>query len=467
VRRAGLALLGLVAGLLAAEAPAAPLSLNDVLDSVERHPKLIAAEAALAAADGEALAAEGAFDPTVGGFFGGRPLGYYDQLVAGASLEWDSPLWGLGVEGGWRRGVGDFATYEGKDETTPGGELFVALSVPLLKDGPMDEERAERLAARARRDGASARRDARWLDLIAEAEGAYWSWAAKARRLAISEEMLGLATTRAAGLQRSIDEGAVAPVDALEAQRAVLSRQAKLEAARAKERAAAAKLALYLRDPAGVPIVASADQAPTLPTLVAERRLTVDEAAELAWERRPEGVAWRAAQREADASVRLARAQVLPKVDLKVGASADLPPFQGASTSLTAPTLDARLDLEWPTLMREGRGKLAASRGKADKVAADAIYVRDQLAAEVRSLAAALDAAEARLALAEQAVEVAAALTAAEESRFELGDSDLLIVNLREQSLGMSRKALAEVRAEVLALRASWRALVGSGTLGE
>lgn len=470
--RAGWTLLGgLVVlagiGVGAGEALAAPVRLADVLASVERHPKLIAADAALAAADGEALAAEGAFDPAVGGFFGGRPVGYYDQLLAGASVSWDTPAWGLEVEGGWRRGVGDFASYEGKAETTPGGEVFVALSVPLLEDGPMDAERAERLAARARRDGAAADRDARWLDLLAEAESAYWSWAAKAQGLAISEDMLALATDRFAGLRRRIDEGAVAPVDALEARRAVLSRQAKVEAARAKERGAAAKLALYLRDAAGTPLVVAAADAPDLPDISAEGRLAVEEAAALAWERRPEGVAWRAAQREIDASVRLARASVLPKVDLEVGASADLPPFAGASASLTEPTLDARLDLEWPTLMREGRGKLAASRAKADKVDADAGYARDQIAAEVRGLAAALDAAEARLALAEEAVDVAGALARAEESRFDLGDSDLLLVNLREQSLGAARIARAELRAEVLALRAAWRALVGSGTLGQ
>ncbi len=454
------ALLGLAAGPAAAQAPPT-LSLDEVLESVRRHPTLVAADAVVRQADGERMRSEGAFDPTVNGFVGGRPLGYYDQMVAGASVSLATPLWGLGVEAGWRLGVGDFAPYEGKRETLSAGELFAGVSLPLLKGGPLDEGRADRQRARLGQDLAAAERTGVALDLVAEAEAAYWAWAAASRALRIAGDQLELATQRERGLQRRVEEGAVAPIDALEARRAVLVRRGKLEAASAKERSAASKLSLFVRDAEGRPRVAQPTQAPELPEPPPLRRLGPEEAAEQAWSQRPEGEVWRAAVEVAQVAERLARAQALPKLDLKVGAAVDLPQDGSGSTSLAEPSLDARLDLSFPTLLRAGRGKLASARAKATQVDAKAQLVREKLWAEVLALSARLDAAEAHLRLADETTEVTEALASAEALRFEEGASDLLVVNLREQSLAGARQQQAMLRAEVLALRAGWRALVG------
>jgi cobalt-zinc-cadmium efflux system outer membrane protein len=436
------------------------LGLGDVLASVDRHPSLVAADGAARGAREELLAAQGAFDPTLKGFFGGRPLGYYDQLIGGASVSWQPGLGGLEVDAGWRIGVGDFAAYEGKRETLPGGELFVGVSLPLLKDGPMDADRAARLQARAGQDVAAAEREAKALDLRAEAEAAWWRWGAAAQAKRVAEQILELAASREAALRRKIDEGAVAPIDALEARRAVLSRRGKLAEATAKERAAATKLSLYLRHDDGAPRVPAPDQAPDLPEPPPAPRPDPAAAAPEAWARRPEGRIWRAATAAADVAVRLARGQALPRLDLTVGASVDLPRDEDAPSSLADPALDARLDLSFPTLLRAGRGKLGAARAKASQIDAKAGYARDVVVAQVQTLAAELDGAEARLALADESAEVSSALAAAEEARFALGASDLLLVNLREQALAAAREEQALLRAEVFALRAAWRAWV-------
>jgi len=442
--------------------PEAPplLTLTEVLASVQRNPKLIAADAELAEAAGLRMSADGAFDPSLNAFVGGRPLGYYDQVVGGASMSWQSPLWGMALEGGWRVGQGDFASYEGKRETLGGGELFVGLTVPLLYGGPMDAERAGRLRAQALEQGAGADRDIVLLDLRAAAEAAYWSWAAKATGRRVARELLDLALARETGLRRTIEAGAAAKIDGLEYRRSVLSRRGKLADAEAKERMAAAKLALYLRDADGRPRVVRWEEAPSLPEPSIAPRLAPEDAAQVAWAARPEGARWRAEQEVADASRRLARASALPKLDLKVGASADLPRQSDPSPSLAQPTLDARIDLAWPTAMRAGRGKVAQARSKVAQVDAKAAYARDELAARVRSLAAQLDASEQRLVWAAETVQVTEALADAERARFSAGDSDLLFVNLREQTAASAREEQAQLRADVFGLRAAWAALV-------
>ncbi|MCO4768879.1 MAG: TolC family protein [Deltaproteobacteria bacterium] len=466
MRLVGPVVLALFAIVLSPSAWAQALPLERVLESVQRHPDLVAADAVVRQAAGERLRSAGAFDPTVNAFVGGRPLGYYDQAVGGASLSVATPVWGLQVEGGWRVGVGDFATYEGKRETLPGGELFVGVSVPLLKGGPMDDARADRLKARFGEDLASAERTSVTLDLAAQAEMAYWGWAAAVQALQIARDQLDLATRREAGLRRKVEEGAVAPINALEARRSVLSRESKLAAASAKERAAASKLSLFLRDATGQPLLPATEEAPVLPEPASELRLGPSEAAQQAWVRRPEGQAWRAAEEVARVTERLARAQTLPKLDLKVGAAVDLPQNGQGSSALAEPTLDARLDLSFPTLLREGRGKLASARAKSAQVDAKATLVREKMGAAIVTLAAQIDAAEARLKLADESAEVTAALARAETARFNAGASDLLVVNLREQALASAQEQRAMLRAEVLGLRAGWRALVDPDPVG-
>ena len=48
----------------------------------------------------------------------------------------------------------------------------------------------------------------------------------------------------------------------------------------------------------------------------------------------------------------------------------------------------------------------------------------------------------------------------AERTRFELGATQLLIVNLREQYAAEAQKYLAEARAELQIAHARWRAVV-------
>jgi cobalt-zinc-cadmium efflux system outer membrane protein len=461
--RRGAACALLIATALWSPSPAAsaePLPLEDVLRSIAQHPKRIAAERAAAVAAGRRTTAEGAFDPTLVAFVDARPVGYYDQIAGGAAMSWDSPLWGLSLEGGWRIGQGNFATYEGKAETLDAGEWFIKGKLPLLYGGPLDAERAERLVSREAVVAAEASLAETTLDLAAAAEAAYWGWAAEAQARVVAQELLDLAVSREAGLLRQIEQGAKAPIEGLEVRRSVLSRRGKLADAEAKERSAAYSLSLYLRDPDGRPVIASAEQAPSLPDPAPELRPSVAEAAVQAWEARPEGTRWRADLQAAQVGQRLARANLLPKLDLSVGASADVTAQANPSASLAQPTVSLGLDLSWPTAARAARGKVVQATGKLEETAAKARFAQESLATEVAKLAALLGAAERRLALASDTVAVTADLARAEQVRFELGDSDLLIVNLREQTAAGAREEQARLRAQVLALRAAWRALV-------
>src|SRR5690606_31627551 len=82
---------------------------------------------------------------------------------------------------------------------------------------------------------------------------AYFAWVAAGRRLDVIERILALAETRLTQVRGRAAEGAIAPVDAIEAEHAVfVRREMRLGAQRALE-ASALRLGLFVRDDAGSP----------------------------------------------------------------------------------------------------------------------------------------------------------------------------------------------------------------------
>ncbi len=135
--------------LLAAAAVAAPLGSAEVLASLdERHPVIAAATQELARASALRLQALGAWDVKVKG----KIENYDDDATAWdrSDVEFSLPtrLYGARIEGGYALGTGDLPSYYGEKKTSKQGELYAALSVPLLRGGWVDPERTQLAVAR-------------------------------------------------------------------------------------------------------------------------------------------------------------------------------------------------------------------------------------------------------------------------------------------------------------------------------
>ena len=138
-----------------ASAQAAPLTLDEVLQSAaEHHPRVRAALAGVDAAESDLRAARGAFDPRANVRAYLRRGGYYDLLRVDGELRAVTPFWGAEFWAGYRLGQpddsGNYPTYY-SDETLDRGEVRVGASLPLLRGRAMDSRRAARARARSNR----------------------------------------------------------------------------------------------------------------------------------------------------------------------------------------------------------------------------------------------------------------------------------------------------------------------------
>ena len=441
--------------LVVSAALAGPLLESDVIAAVDaRVPELAEAEAKQREAEAKRLKASGAFDPKLKSKLDSELQGPYERTTLDASLSADTP-WGVGVEAGYRLGVGDFPTYYGAYDTLEGGELRLGLSASLLRDLGMPQARADRLVADALADAAAQGAQDKRQQLTGKAVAAYWKWVATGEKVALAAELLELARTRQSGIEARVAQGALPQLDALDNARVVLEREAELQDADRASTQAGLSLSWFVRGPDAAPAPPSPEDRPD--TAAASAAVAGPDAPPLvarALAVRPDIAALDAVVRAAEVELRRSGVALLPQLDARGGVSQD----RGAGdTKLAKTELDVGLSLEVPLAFRKGRGERARARAALDRVEAERRGRRDQVTLDVQAAVVARDAALARWRLAEAGAEQAAEVARLERRAFGLGSSDVFRLTKREEALAKARKTRIEAHLEYRLAEAALR----------
>lgn len=441
--------------LLAAALPLAaqePLRLEDVLDSVDRHyPPLLAALQDRVLASADVLVATGRFDLSIKSGYEGDYLGKYRNDVYKAGLEQATQFQGMTYFAGYQLGRGSFASYDGKMQTDLGGEYKAGARLPLFRDRSIDARRAELQKALIGRRIADLGVDQQRLVILQLATRRYYEWLAAGQRYNVARAVLQVAEQRDGQLREAVRLGQIPAVDVTDNQRAILTRRALLIEAERALQLAAIELSLFYRDASGSPVLPPVDRLPSsfpAPRDIDEQRLNDD--IELALKRRPEIRRFREQRNQVEVDRKLAQNQLLPNVDVSVSFSSQL----GERRVGRGPNdLIAALVFDLPAQRRVAKGRDLAALARIEQFDQRERFARDQVEAEVRDAYSALKTAYERARVLREEVEVARQLEVAERVRFELGEGNLFLVNLREQATYET-----ELR-EVAALTEYFRAL--------
>ena len=436
-----------------------PLGVAEVVRAAQdRFPLLLAADAEKQGAEADLLAAEGGFDPVLRSTGAVLATGQYPSQRIDTVLEQPTPLWGTSVFAGYRIGAGKFASYDGKLETNDHGELRAGVRLPVLRDGWIDRRRAGIQRAEIAVDIAKLNKDQQKIEITRLSAQRYWDWAGAGRRLAVVQDWLALAEARNTDLKSRVEKGDLPEIEQLENERSVLARRAQVVASTRQLEQTAIDLSLFFRKADGKPDVPSKDRLPaSLPEPPAVTPTVPAKQAETdALARRPEPRRADAVRAQASVELDLARNQAWPAIDLFVAGSADLGP---GDEKRGIPVLEAGVLIDIPILGRPQRGRVRSQEAAVKRADKHAELARDRVGAEVKDAASAIDAARKRAEVAAQEVALAEKLEALEKKRFDLGDSTMLIVNLREQATLEARirriDALVDYQKAVAAERAA------------
>ncbi|MBK7907436.1 MAG: TolC family protein [Gemmatimonadetes bacterium] len=442
-------IVALALALLPAVAQSDSLTLEAFLARVrDAHPVARQAEAVRQQAREDLRAARGGFDPSVSATWDYKRfkgIGYYDEVDARLTVP--TP-WGVDVKVGWERAAGAIINPERK---TPGtGLLSAGLSIPIGPRLLTDERRTGVRQAELAAEAADADADATLVRLLQQAARDWGAWYEADARAGIARDGVTLARFRLDAVRSRVREGDVAAIDSVEAlaewDRRLL---AEIDASAAL---ASARLVVsgHLWDANGAAVALPPTARPRLGAAsVADGARRVDDAqlVRLAREH-PSVLAARARWLQAEAQRRLVLTQVLPSASAEVsalGAGSSL----GSLPALSEAADDAKagVSVRIPLFARRELGRLRAAEARTRQLATERDRVmRDvQLAAERAAIE--LAAVEAQVAGQARVLAANEVLLAAEQRRFDIGESSLLIVNLRERAVLDERQRAAQLEA--------------------
>lgn len=446
------------------------IELGTVLASVDQHfPLLLAIGEERGIAAGQRLAAEGAFDTNVRMRAVGLG-GTYDNGRVDVALEQLTPYNGISYFGGYRMSTGDFPPYYGFYKTGDGGEFRGGLTLPLLRNAPIDRQRATLRQAQIAESLADPVIQRARLDYLRGATRAYWNWIAAGEQFLVAQEVFKLAQDRQAGFETQFQRGAIAEINVIDNRRIIAERRGSVASAERRWQQTSIELSLFLRDEAGQPWLPTLPQLPrTLLTMKtpSPKAEKPDTDIQTALAQRPELKRFALLKDRVTVDLQLAGNQLLPNLTTGVNGYNDIGPVKKNSdgTPGDARGIEGTVNFDMPLQWREASGRQAQARALLTQLHWQEQFAREQITADVQDAISNLDRIQERITRAQEEVQVAQQVTELELTRFRVGQGTLLEVNLRELAAAGARLKLIEALAEFYRAVADFRAALGYDTL--
>ena len=438
----------------------APLTLDEVQSSAQQaFPSLLAAKQRQRAAEGEYETAEGAFDTTLKVQNRWSVTGLYQNRNNDVSIEQPTSFGGTTFFGGWRRGTGDYPVYDGKNLTATDGEARLGVNIPLWRNREIDQRRASLKQAELGQKIAGHDYDQILLEIRRLAAHRYWDWVLAGQRLQIAERLLHIAEQRDAGIRKRVTAGDIPKFEALDNRRAIIERRERRVMAQRMLEQSAIQLSLYWRDAEDQPRVPVAEQLPSgFPGQEPTITLSYPKALQTAQAQRPELRRLDMQSRQTQTNLELQQNQRAPEVDLSVMGAKDI---GNGKDNLNRNELYVGLNVNIPLQRRVASGRAQVAGANLQRLNSERVLQEDRIAAEVKDVLSALSAARKRRTLTLLQQSAAQKLEEGERTRFELGDSTLLFVNIRELANGDAALLAAEAASNLFKGYADYQAALG------
>lgn len=416
---------------------------------VKNHPIVRQADLLPEEARAELMQARGALDPKLASNFDRkhfRETDYYTRWETQLKI----PTWtGIDLQTGYDRGVGRYIS--GENLTPDVGLLYAGLSVPLAQGLLIDARRATIRQARLFVDLRQAERIAQLNKTILAAAKTYWDWYFSYQQFRLLTEGYQLADVRYRAIAQRVVLGDAAPIDSVEAKITAQDRLVQLEQATLEWQNARLALSNFLwtssNQPAELP-------EGTIPGGVSFRTVTENNLQALVGQariRHPDLLKLDFKLRQFDIEQRFRRNQLLPTINFKYNflrepLGRDLNGANGMGWLTNDYKLGA--ELAFPLFLRKERGKLWQTRVKIEQTAFDRQQVGLELINAVYQAYNEVQGYERQVRVQEAAVVNQRRLVEAEQQKFELGESSIFLINVRETKLFEMNIKLEDLRAK-------------------
>lgn len=402
------------------------------------HP--IVKQAALLSREAQARVFQslGKFDPALMASFGRKTFGgtdYYNH--------WDSelkvPLWlaGADLNVGYDRNVGVYNNPETRTSST--GLSGVGLTIPLGQGLFIDARRNTLRQAKIMVGYADAEKAAQINGVWFDVQKDYWNWYYAFQQSRFTHEGVELAQKRFQAIRAQVIIGDKPPIDSVEAAITLQDRKIQFQEATVKLINSRLLLSNHLWSSNAQPQELPAE---AIPQDVAEaemalEKLRVDTLLQQATETHPEVLKIKSQTAKLDIEQKYRLEMLKPKLNIKGAFFAGRRDFSDVPNDYDFRLANYKvgIDFSFPLFLREERGKLREVKIQQTEMAYGLQQTTREIQTGVITAFTELKAVQAQVNLLSKNVENQRTLVKAEVQKFELGESNLFLINTRETKL--------------------------------
>ncbi|MFZ4715753.1 MAG: TolC family protein [Bacteriovoracaceae bacterium] len=444
---------------------AAPIGLQDVLKSTRTHyPAINQARDNVLQAEASLRNSQGAFDMRVVGDNYWVTTGYYKRHLNEVKLEKPLGVMGSKVYSSYSKAFpGLFPPQYSTMSTNSGGQAMLGGSVSLIKNALLDEPRAR---IKSNEIGvAQAHQDLEWSKLQVSKEGAllYWNWLAHTRIFYIYSSLLDRAVKRDEILVQRVQKGDTSEIVRKENLQYLSRRKAELASAEMELKKSSIDLSLYLRDDQGKMIVPQVFTFEEVTQGLVSEEIKVKQELSLVHH---EGLAskiidlrpdFKKLQLDIDKNeieYKMGHNDLLPALDI----GADFTRYMGQEDPTNAAHI-MQLNLKFviPMEYELGLGRKQAAGAQRRVLSSQLNFMKENISNELDKYQEVLKLSQQKVENARSEVKYAQDLLEAEYIRFKNGNSNLFVVNLREENLVSAEENETHAITELLQIYSEFK----------
>ncbi|WP_179022354.1 TolC family protein [Winogradskyella forsetii] len=410
------------------------LRFDEYLGYVKKfHPIVKQAQLVIDESQAKLMKSRGAFDPKIEVDYDRKKFKnteYYDKLNGTFKI----PTWfGVELKAAFEENTGDYLNPE---NFVPQDGLYSAgVSVPLGQGLFINNRMAALKQAKLFREQAKADRDIYVNNILFEASLVYFEWLQAYNELKLFENILTNAQQRFEGIQKGVEVGENAEIDATEARIAVNNRKLGLEQSKVKLIKAALELSNFLWLDNNVPVELQPNVIPDVnsePIIDATFNINQLRSDDVVLETHPKMLSLGYKLEGLEVDTRLKANKLLPKIDVEYNFLTEVPEV---ARTLNTAEYKGGVNLSFPLFLRKERGDLKLAKLKLQDTEYERDATRVNLQNKINALRQELESYSAQNEITTEMVSDYQQMLIAEERKFELGESSLFLVNSRESKL--------------------------------
>lgn len=276
---------------------------------------------------------------------------------------------------------------------------------------------------------------------------AYWSWFTLGHQVKTQQDLLNLALQRRTKIRKRIKAGDLAKIYEIENQQYVLKRKTLLTKSLNDFQKAVQELSLFYRSSDGKPILVSDRELPDLEDVKITSPHFSQESMKRTLEVSPELKILKSQARQVKRKIDFSKNLFLPNLDLKYEYTND----SGAGArSLTGAENKLFITLSMPLTFNKARSTYKKNKAKLDTIKSQIDFINQKISVKLNQLQFGLKNKYDIFNMTREQIKLNKKLVTAEQQKFNNGESDLILVNLREQNYAQAQvenlKALYEYK---------------------